>query len=182
MIMWLAPTCAALLLAQQASAQMAASDAQCEAQLVQISGNLNTACGCANGGCDSGVPSSCDATCAALFLPFWSSCESFVQSSLPELADFGPKCQHGIGSTPVPPPTPVPTGAAGPKYVRVALSLKPGAVPVRRPPCRRGAVMICPKVVGFVIHYGYRAVFWVHSTAWSNASGAIRPPGYALVR
>ena len=43
-------------------AERKVSPPRCEAQLVQISATLNTACGCDTGNCDKGVPSSCDAS------------------------------------------------------------------------------------------------------------------------
>jgi hypothetical protein len=119
---WLARAAHSLVLLgtslQGSCAQMSGSDAQCEATLVQISGSLNSACGCANGGCDNGVPSTCDAGCGAIFLPFWAGCSSFVEKSLPELGTFGDKCK-GNGNTPAPTPDP---GAASGVACQVAIS------------------------------------------------------------
>jgi hypothetical protein len=95
--------------------------------------------------------------CAGIFLPFWGTCSSFVQKSLPELTSFGPKCQAGAGSAPVPTPTPAASGSGG-QYVRVALTLKPRSIPtVRARPGRLSALGVSHSRSGSVWRFCMRA-------------------------
>ena len=93
---------AALLLAvalaaagpHKAHGQLSSTDAECQAELVQASAGFNSACCPANdpSACANGTPNACPTACAQAFMPFYSHCQSFVASSLPELVSFGAQC------------------------------------------------------------------------------------------
>jgi hypothetical protein len=85
-------------------AQMESSMAECEAELVQLSEGMNSACCSSAANCASGSPTNCEPACASVFMPFYSHCKSFVASSLPELVKFGGKCEaDGVSVSPNPP-------------------------------------------------------------------------------
>ena len=127
-------------------AQMGQSDMACESLLTQSSAQMKYAPGgrislrrsapsrpdsavrsgaCCGAGttCTGGVPSACGASCARVFMPFWSQCSAFVHANLPELVRFGNQCEQSGGSSPSPP-----AASSGQTfYLQVPLSLQPGA-------------------------------------------------------
>ena len=52
---------------------------------MQSSDAMNSNCCTGSSTCTNGVPSNCDAGCAAVFMPFWQQCQTFTQTNLPEL-------------------------------------------------------------------------------------------------
>ena len=123
----LASCCCSQLLGT-AHGQMSGNDAQCGAELVQISTQLNTACGCGTAGaCTNGVPDACSAGCDALFMPFYNQCTEFITASLPQLAGFGAVCQTANPTAGTAPPAPA--AAPGAQFVHVQLQLAPGSIP-----------------------------------------------------
>ena len=88
-----------------AHGQMSDTDVLCEQQLVSQSPAFNAACCPTADVCSGGFPSSCPDACAAAFMPFYSTCASFVATNLPDLVAFGAACTAaGVAVTPLPPP------------------------------------------------------------------------------
>ena len=120
---------AALLLAvalaaagpHKAHGQLSSTDAECQAELVQASAGFNSACCPANdpSACANGTPNACPTACAQAFMPFYSHCQSFVASSLPELVSFGAQCTAaGVTAGSAPPASSVTAG-----YVQATLAI-----------------------------------------------------------
>ena len=56
----------------------------CDGKLTEISGSLNTACCSGTSACGAGgIPSRCSGTCAAVYLPFYKVCSSYVKLRFP---------------------------------------------------------------------------------------------------
>ena len=88
---------------------------------------MNSNCCSGSSHCDGGVPSDCNAACAAVFMPFWSQCQRFTEQNLPELVSFGRKCATASSGSPPPPP---PSGGTptAPSMLQATFSFPPGTV------------------------------------------------------
>jgi hypothetical protein len=64
----------------------------CETELNTLADRFNRVCDSDSGAVD-GVPDSCSAACAAMWLPFASSCDDFLGEEHPELAAFTQMCE-----------------------------------------------------------------------------------------
>eukprot|EP01052_Picozoa_sp_SAG31_P039611 SAG31_NODE_5527_length_2477_cov_1.710681_1_plen_276_part_10 len=105
-------------------AQLGESDIACENELVQSSAAFNSACCPTASACTDGHPNSCSADCAQAFMPFYSRCQAFVATNLPDLVSFGDSCSNsGVDVAPTPPPASI----GGAQYVSVTATITAGA-------------------------------------------------------
>ena len=108
-----------------ADAQVSKTDAQCMATLQSIQPSLKSACCSTPAGCKSGVPTTCSAKCAPVWLGFTQSCQKTVANKLGELKNFRAICLHANPTS-----KPIGTKPSGPiVYISVKLALKPRSIP-----------------------------------------------------
>ena len=130
----LASLCLSLSLSNSVRAQLDANTQQCQASLMGITDQLNSVCCADASNCADGFPRSCDAACAAIWLPFAAPCGNFVATQFPNLVAFGNRCTTAGAGQPVGPPPPAPAGA-GTYYAEGTLTMsnaQVGSTPKRQ--------------------------------------------------